>query len=555
MVRRFLSSRGFLSNNQGGVAIIAAAALTGGVGLAALAVDLGSVYLQSRRLQGVADLAALAAAADLDRADRAASATVEVNPVGGTVAVQVAKGRYDAQKAAAAQRFQSGATTPDAARVTVEGQADLFFGQALLGRPSIPIRRQATAARADLASFSIGTRLASVDGGVANALLTGLTGSSVSLSVMDYQALASADVELFGYLDALNTKLGVKAASYNDLLATDVKTSKALSVLSDVLSAAGQTRASAAAKVLSSATNANQSIKLSALIDAGPYARQDRVVGGAGAAVGIDAMQLADAMLMLSNGSRQVQLDLGTAIPGLADVDAWLAIGEPMNNAPFMTVTQDKSVVIRTVQTRLYVEAKLLGSGSLLGGAAQIKVPLMVELASGEAKLAALDCTARTTTLAVKPSVGSLTIGQVDTSKLSNFKQALTPTKGRIVQAPLFTVDGSSKVDLGGGTFRNVVFSSAEVKARTVKAVKTNDLVGTTVATLITGLTLDVNLLGIQLGLGKSAVLTALTPVLAAAAAPLDQVINSLTGMLGVGVGEADVRTNGMRCGAPALVA
>ncbi|WP_233245227.1 MULTISPECIES: pilus assembly protein TadG-related protein [unclassified Caulobacter] len=549
MVRRFLSNR------DGGVAIIAAAALTGGVGLAALAVDLGSVYLQSRRLQGVADLAALAAAADLDRADRAASATVEVNPVGGAVAVQVAKGRYDAQKTAAAQRFQSGATTPDAARVTLEGQADLFFGQALLGRPSIPIRRQATAARADLASFSIGTRLASIDGGVANALLTGLTGSSVSLSVMDYQALASADIELFGYLDALNTKLGVKAASYNDLLATDVKTSKALSVLSDVLSAAGQTRASAAAKVLSSATNANQSIKLSALIDAGPYARQDRVVGGAGAAVGIDAMQLANAMLMLSNGSRQVQLDLGTAIPGLADVDAWLAIGEPMNNAPFMTVTQDKSVVIRTVQTRLYVEAKLLGSGSLLGGAAQIKVPLMVELASGEAKLAALDCTARTTTLAVKPSVGSLTIGQVDTSKLSNFKQALTPTKGRIVQAPLFTVDGSSKVDLGGGTFRNVVFSSAEVKARTVKAVKTNDLVGTTVATLITGLTLDVNLLGIQLGLGKSAVLTALTPVLAAAAAPLDQVINSLTGMLGVGLGEADVRTNGMRCGAPALVA
>ncbi|MFT4254619.1 MAG: pilus assembly protein TadG-related protein [Caulobacter sp.] len=546
---------GFLSNRDGGVAIIAAAALTGGVGLAALAVDLGSVYLQSRRLQGVADLAALAAAADLDRADRAASATVEVNPVGGTVAVQVAKGKYDAQQAAAAQRFQSGATTPDAARVTVEGQADLFFAQALLGRPSVSIRRQATAARADLASFSIGTRLASVDGGVANALLSGLTGSSVSLSVMDYQALASADVELFSYLDALNTKLGVKAASYNDLLATDVKTSKALSVLSDVLAAAGQTRASASAKVLSSATNANQSIKLSALIDAGPYARQDRVAGGAGAAVAVDAMQLTNAMLMLSNGSRQVQLDLGTAIPGLADVDAWLAIGEPVNNAPYMTITQDKSVVIRTVQTRLYVEAKLLGSGSLLGGAAQIKVPLMVELASGEAKLAALDCTARTTTLAVKPSVGSLTIGQVDTSKLSNFKQALSPTKARIVQAPLFTVDGSSKVDLGGGSFRNVVFSSADVKARTVKAVKTNDLVGTTVATLITGLTLDVNLLGVQIGLGKSAVLTALTPVLSAAAAPLDQVINSLTGLLGVGVGEADVRTNGLRCGAPALVA
>ena len=50
--------RRWLRDQDGGVAIIAAAALTGGVGLAALAVDLGSVYLQSRRLQGVADLAA-----------------------------------------------------------------------------------------------------------------------------------------------------------------------------------------------------------------------------------------------------------------------------------------------------------------------------------------------------------------------------------------------------------------------------------------------------------------------------------------------------------------
>ncbi|MBI1682256.1 hypothetical protein I4Q42_01090 [Caulobacter hibisci] len=534
--------------------MFAAAALTGGVGLAALAVDLGSVYLQSRRLQGVADLAALSAAADLTRADRAANATVEVNPVGGTVAVKVAKGRYDAQQAAPPQRFQAGENGADAARVTVEGQVDLFFAQALLGKPSIPIRRQATAARADLASFSIGTRLASLDGGVANALLSGLTGSSVNLSVMDYQSLVDADVELFGYLDALDTKLGIQAASYDDLLKTNVKTSKALSVLSDVLSTEGKTRAAGAAKVLASATAANQTVKLSALIDPGPYGRQDRVAGGAGAAIGIDAMLLANAMLTLSNGSRQVQLDLGSAVPGLADVDGWLAIGEPMNSTPFMTVTQDKSVVVRTAQARLYVEAKLLGSG-LLAGAAQVKVPLLVELASGEAKLAALDCATRTTTLAVKPSVGSLTIGQIDTGKLSDFKQALSPSKARIVQAPLFTVDGASKVDLGGGSFRNVVFSNADVKAGTVKTVKTNDLAGTTVATLVTGLTLDVELLGLQLGLGKSAVLTALTPVLSAAAAPLDQVINSLTGLLGVGLGEADVRTNGMRCGAPALVA
>ncbi|PVM92036.1 hypothetical protein DDF67_05765 [Caulobacter endophyticus] len=535
--------------------MIAAAALTGGVGLAAMAVDLGSVYLQARRLQGVADLAALAAAGDIARAQAAADATVEINPVGGAVTAEVARGRYDPSAAGGpGKRFTASEVEPDAARVVLKGEANLYFAQALLGKKSIPIRRQATATRADLASFSIGARLASLDAGVANALLSGLTGSKVSLSVMDYDALAQADVDLFTYLDALDTKLGVNAASYDDLLATDVKTGKALSVLADVLNAAGESRAASAATVLASATASSESIKLSTLVDLGPYGRQDHVAGGSSAGIGADAMQLANAMLMLSNGERQVQLDLGTAIPGLADVDAWLAIGEPMNNSPYMTVTQDKSVVIRTAQTRLYIEAKLLGSG-VLGGLAQVKAPLLVELASGEAKLAALDCKARTTTLAVKPSVGSLTIGEIDTSKLSNFKQGLSPSKARIVQAPLFTVDGASKVDLGGATYRNVVFSSADVKDGTVKTVKTNDLVSTTVATLLGNLSLDVNLLGLQLGLGESAILSALKPVLTAAAGPLDLAINRLTALVGVGLGEADVRANGMRCGAPALVA
>jgi uncharacterized membrane protein len=549
MVRRWLSDQ------DGGVAVIAAAMMTGGIGLAALAVDMGSVYLQSRRLQGVADLAALAAANDISRAQAAADATVAVNPVGGKVTALVARGRYDARASGGpTKRFQASESAPDAAKVTLQGEANLYFAQVLLGKSTIPISSQATATRADLASFSIGTRLASLDAGVANALLTGLTGSKVSLSVMDYDALANADVELFGYLDALNTKLGVKAASYDDLLATDVKTAKALTVLADLLNAAGDSRAASAATVLATATASNETIKLSTLVNLGPYGGQDHVSGGSRAGVGTDAMQLANAMLMLSNGSRQVQLDLGTAIPGLADVDAWLAIGEPMNNSPYMTVTNDKSVVIRTAQTRLYIEAKLLGSG-ILGGLAQVKVPLLVELASGEAKLAALDCTAGTTTLAVKPSVGSVNIGQIDTSKLSNFKVGLTPTKGRIVQAPLFTVDGAAKVDLGGATYRNVTFSSADVSAGTVKTVKTNDLVSTTVATLISNLSLDVTLLGLQLGLGESSILAALKPVLAAAASPLDLVINRLTALVGVGLGEADVRANGMRCGAPALVA
>ncbi|WP_204337686.1 hypothetical protein, partial [Klebsiella pneumoniae] len=71
----------------------------------------------------------------------------------------------------------------------VNSKADLFFGAAILGKPQIDISRTATAASAQLASFSIGTRLLSLQGGVANSLLSALTGSQINLSVMDYNQL------------------------------------------------------------------------------------------------------------------------------------------------------------------------------------------------------------------------------------------------------------------------------------------------------------------------------------------------------------------------------
>ncbi|MBV8237496.1 MAG: hypothetical protein JO221_01875, partial [Sphingomonas sp.] len=51
-----------LRDRRAGVGILIAAALPVVIGMAAFAVDLGAVQLDTRRLQGVADAAALAAA-------------------------------------------------------------------------------------------------------------------------------------------------------------------------------------------------------------------------------------------------------------------------------------------------------------------------------------------------------------------------------------------------------------------------------------------------------------------------------------------------------------
>ena len=64
----------WLRDEKGGVAIMAAAFGAVMCVLAALAVDLGSITLKARQIQGTADLSAMAAARDLGHADAAARA-------------------------------------------------------------------------------------------------------------------------------------------------------------------------------------------------------------------------------------------------------------------------------------------------------------------------------------------------------------------------------------------------------------------------------------------------------------------------------------------------
>jgi len=70
------------------------------------------------------------------------------------------------------------------------------------------------------AAFSVGSRLASLNGGILNALLGGLLGGNISLSVMDYNSLVSADVDVLSFTDALATQLHLTGVSYSDVLAS-----------------------------------------------------------------------------------------------------------------------------------------------------------------------------------------------------------------------------------------------------------------------------------------------------------------------------------------------
>ena len=549
--------RGLAEDTGGSVSMMMAMSFITLLGAAALAVDVGSLFLQSRKLQGIADLAAISAARDVGRATTAAQATAAENGWGRPLNVQVALGRYDPDPALApSARFQTGGSNPSAARVTVSGEADLFFGRLLLNRETVTLTRRATAARADMASFSIGTRLASLQGGIANQLLSGLTGSTVSLNVMDYNALAGAKVDLFKYSDLLRLNANLEAASYDKVLGTDISTGKALRILGDLLQGSGDIQAAGAARKLAVAAGDGKKIKLDALLDLGPYGAQDHVAGGSGAKIELAAQDLANALVVLAGEGRQVKLDLGASVPGVTDVDVWLAIGERPNNSPWLTVDRDGQVVVRTAQTRLYLKAQALSVLGLLG-AQPITLPVLVEAASGEAKLASMECpaslSAQAATLSVRPSVGRIVIGEIDTTKLNNFKQNLTVSRAKIADLLLVKVTAKADVQIGGQSWKTARFTRADIQAGTIKTVATDDIAKATVSSLLGNLDLDVDILGIGLGLGP--ITSALSGTLGAIAAPLEGVLNALTGLLGVRLGEADVQLNGLRCRDAALVA
>ncbi|QGZ93833.1 pilus assembly protein TadG-related protein [Terricaulis silvestris] len=552
-----MSLHTFIGARGGGISVLTALSSVMLIGFAGLATDVGSVYLESRRLQGTADLAALAAIQNPAQAEALATATVSANRWSHDARIRIVRGTYAPDRSIRpGERFRPNAPGPNAVNVEVTTSTPLFFGKLFIPSGRMTITRRATAAQTQLASFQIGSRLLALNGGVANQVLSGLTGSSVSLSVMDYNSLLNADVELLSFVDALRTRMNLEAGTYEETLSSRVEAPVALHALADVL-AGQEPRAERAMRQLAQAAEYAGSVgPLDTLIDLGPYAQQDHTAQLGASQIQVSAMDLATAVLQIAGGDRQVRLNLGAGVPGLASTDVWLAIGERPNNSPWLAVTDDENVIIRTAQMRLFIQAQVRPAGAL-GALANVRLPILLEMASAQARLNSIRCgfdpRDREVTLDVAPSIGSLSLGDINTSRLDDFRTALHPTRADLVRVGPIRVQGEGRVELGGQAWQQVRFNGSDIDGGVVKQVHTRDTAQATISSLLgrTNLTVAAGGLGLSTGAVTSSVRGALTT----AAAPLDGLVNGLSDLLGVRLGEADVRVNGVRCGGAALVA
>ncbi|GAA4780227.1 TadG family pilus assembly protein [Stakelama sediminis] len=536
-------------DRRGNAAILIGAALPMLLGAGALAVDLGSAQLESRRLQGIADSAALAAATDAADAQERAQDMVDASGWDRKIDVVTTSGTYDRSDSDIATRFSSGGVHPNAVKVTLTTQSPTFLAR-FFGKDSITVVRKATATRANLASFSIGTRLLKLDGGLLNAYLSALTGSQVSLSVMDYQALASANVDLLGFLKQLNTQANLKAVSFNDILKSSVSGPQALAAVGGALPAG--TAQNALTRLASAASGTGK--PLSSLIDLGPLGTQD---DGGGALVRVNALSLATALLELANDKRQVAFDLSAAVPGIAQSRVWLAIGQRPESSPWIAITDSGNPVIRTAQARLYIENRT-GSTALpgLSTLASIDLPIYAELASGEARLDRISCdgNARHVTIDARSGLGKAAIGTIDTGTLDDFSREPAISDAHLINALLLKVDGSATIDLGGDEpWHTLRFNDAQIADGDPQTVSGSTAVQGIVSSLASRIKLKVSaagLLSVNTGPIGNAVASQLTTV----APALDGLVNLATGALGVHYGQADVWVTGVRCGQPVLV-
>lgn len=542
-----------LSGQDGAIGVVMALFMSLSVGFCALAVDIGSLYLERRTLQGAADLAAMAAATDLDRAERAAAATLAANGFGSVASLSVIKGRYAMDRAVAHdERFEAGRQPYNAVRVHVATTGHLHFAKSFMGEPEISVSALGTADA--LATFSVGSRLASVRDGLANALLGALLGGNVSLSAMDYQALLQANVKLDGLLNALASEVGITAGTYSDVLDGTVSVGSLLNAAATVAAAEGQSSAAQALVKLKGQSAAAVAVPLRALVDLGPLSQA--AIGGAQTGLGADVnvMTLVSTAASLANGRNQVAVNLGASVPGLLSLRLDVAIGEAAQHSGWVAVGQ-AGATVRTAQTRLRLVAEVGGSGLLAG--VRIRLPVYIELAEAEGRLASLTCPlagASEAVVAARPAVVRAWIGDVAPAGLSSFGSSPHVAPGVIVQAPLVSVNASAYAAMTNAAATDLSFSKSDIDARAVKTAEVRDFTSSLVGSLLQTANLQVNVLGLGLGLGSvsaitSLVMSALTPV----TATLDSLLVPLLDLLGVHLGEVDVQVNGLRCGGAVL--
>ena len=546
----------FRRDRGGNVAVLVALGSAMLMGVSAIGIDLGVVFQARRKAQGAVDVAAMLAAVNPGQAESLARQSLTDNGYNTNSPVVVTPGAYAAKaQVAPANRFQSGATPTNAVRVALQTSVRTHFARAVGLAPVVPIQVTGTAAQAQFAAFSLGSGTVSLQGGIANAVLGTMLGAKLSLSLMDYNALAGARVDAFRFLDALSTSLNLQAANYGDILKSNASIGQILPALQ--VAARGELNAAPVLSALGTllgnltgAAGAGTTVPAGQIVDLGDAANLGPQRGSAGPKVPL--LNLITDAASIANGPRQIAVDLGASLPGLLSTRLTLAVGERRQSSSWVQ-PGTSNATISTAQTRLLIEVVLTAPLGLGG----ITLPIYAEIAPATATLKSVTCpwsaaSQRRVTIDAKPGLLTLAVAKVPPSAIA--VGAATPDLTK--PAPLLDlafvgVKGLARTTIAPTSPQTLTFSDSDITNHVTRTVTTTGLTTSLTGSLIQNLTLSVD--------GQDLVLVALLkpllmPALLAVTPALDLILDNVLTLLGIRLGYADVTVDGTRCDQAVLV-
>ncbi|MBM6445120.1 hypothetical protein JQF37_16015 [Pseudomonas sp. MIL9] len=368
------------ARQRGAIGLMAAGTLALALGFMLLVIDSGRLYLEQRKLQRVADTAALEAVTRdgncLSGASATAYATQSATRNGFTVnadnTLTVSCGTLqigaDHLRAFSADPKKSAAVQVIATR-TVATSVAAGIGALLSGGPaSLTTRLSATAVAAEpkisLAQLSIRSTLLGVDSSqssLLNPLFSTLLGGNVNLTVGGWDGLVKTDINLLKFMDQLAIELGVSAGNYTTLLNTQGNVTQFIKAAATVVNLNGATAAvtTALANLQVAATSASP-IKLGDLL------QLQTGTQAAGLDATVQLFQLIQGFVQLANKNSAVTAVLPVNVLGLAGVTTRIkviqppqfsAVGDPaLAKAAPLGVNR---IYVRTAQVRILVSVDL----------------------------------------------------------------------------------------------------------------------------------------------------------------------------------------------------
>ena len=391
------------SRQRGAIGLMAAGTLAVAMVFMLLAVDSGRLYLEKRRLQSIADTAALEAAgrgglctpsttANDYAKENAARNGFTVVAGDNSRGLAVTCGTLPTN-ASNIRVFVADATKNDAIRVVAtrsvmtslaSGIWNMFSG-APVATQTILSATAVAATAPPVAQLTIRSSLASVNSAnspLLNMVIGNLLGGSLSLTAAGWNGLLTTNVNLLSYLDQLAIQLNVKAGDYDALLSTAVSASQLLDAAVKVL----QKNGAVATAVINDLITVNAIAPNTQLLKVGDLLKVATGTPAAALNTSVQLFQLLETVAQLSSSKSAVSAAAQVNIPLVGTVSIQTkvieppqlsAIGNPLKaKAGLLNNPPTDQIFVRTAQVRTLVtiDAPIIkvvsGVSSILSGLA-----------------------------------------------------------------------------------------------------------------------------------------------------------------------------------------